>query len=182
MKEVDAQIITQEEYQKLLRTTHDHRDLLLIRVLYETGCTVKELVNLKVHDFHTSNCSIHISAETTRTKTSRTSSISPTLCHELLPLTLHKQPTSSLFSSRQSDALTTKRVRQIIQSLSKKSIGREISPQTLRYTHIAHAIQKNIPIKSIQAQVGLDTLRMTQLVDRLTPKRVTNAYDTFFAH
>ena len=71
-------------------------------------------------------------------------------------------------------------MRQIIQALGKDALGRDINPQEIRYTHIAHALSKNIPLTAIQHQVGLDTLRMTQLAEQLSPKRYTNAYETFF--
>jgi len=177
-KEVAA--LTPEEAKRLLNAAENTRDRLLIHTLYETGCTVNELANLRVQDFHHATCTIHFTSDTTRNKTSRSSHASPTLCQELLHLTLHKQPTDKLFSGRQGAQLTTKRVRQIVQKLGEQTLGRQVNPQELRYTHIAHALGKNIPISAIQSQVGLDTLRMTQLAEQLTPKRVTNAYDAFF--
>jgi integrase len=61
---------------------------------------------------------------------------------------------SFLFATRQSDSISTKRIRQIIQKTSKENIGFEISPKDLR----EYSIKQKLKIKdfgSVKKDAGL---------------------------
>ncbi|MBA7494491.1 Tyrosine recombinase XerC [subsurface metagenome] len=53
----------------------------------------------------------------------------------------------------------------------------EVSPHTLRHTHIVHALLDRIPITAIQKQVGHKRLATTQIYSNLAPEQVREAYE-----
>jgi len=57
---------------------------------------------------------------------------------------------------------------------------KEISPQTLRYTHIVHAYLKNVPIDAIQSQVGLKRSRAIELFSKLPELSQQDPYKSFY--
>lgn len=164
----------------LLSSVKHERDQLLLRVLYETGCTVAEVTSIK---------RVHIDPERNAisffsTHHPRTACISSSLGTRLLEYmaVLGNDELGNddfLFSGRQSGRLTARRVRQIVEHYSEMILGRMVTPHVLRYTHIAHALEKGLPLHAIQSQVGLDDLRMAQIARQLNVAHHDN-YARFF--
>ena len=44
--------LSKEEFNKLNNQINNHRDRLILNTLYETGCTVNELINIKISDLN----------------------------------------------------------------------------------------------------------------------------------
>jgi len=153
------------------------RDSLILRLLYETGCTVNELVNIKRSDFEGNI--IRIRPKHARNHEPRTAYISDTLLKEIRGFCRKKPEGDFLFSTRQSSCMTTKRIRQLVQKYcSTARIGR-VNPQVLRYTHIVHAYQRNIPLDAIQRQVGLKRSRAIEIFEQLPELETKDAYKRF---
>ena len=55
-------ILTFEEYGKLLEIVDDPRDLVFIKLIYETGASIKELLEAKWGDFNPSSCELKLHA------------------------------------------------------------------------------------------------------------------------
>ena len=174
--------LSQEEWERLKETPSDERGKLLLLVLYETGCTVKELVSIRKQDLGDST--IAISEECARNHEQRTVHVSQGLLARLRSYAADlaaEHETEYVFSTRQSPVMTTKRVRQLVQSYCRKAgLGKE-NPQVLRYTHIVHAYQKNIPFELIQRQVGLKKSRAVEIYEQLPKKEDMDGYSRFFA-
>ena len=178
MKKRGIEYLSKEELDIFRAAIQNRRDLLLLNILYETGCTVNELVNIKIQDIDFEKNTISFPPESTKSGKSRTSFISGTLARRIKN---HKD-SGYLFTSRQSSKITTKRVRQIIQSYSKSAGLGKINPQVLRYTHIAHALERSIPITAIQKQVGMEGLRIVQIYESLVPEEKENVYEKFWSN
>ena len=91
-------------------STLSKRDELLIRILSEIGCTVSELVNIKVEDIKTN--SIFVGEQRRKVEISA-------LLYEKIRKYTHTNSSEFIFSSRQSKKLNVRRVQQII----KKNLG-----------------------------------------------------------
>lgn len=87
----------------------------------------------------------------------------------------NKTPSKYLFSTRQSSNITQKRVQQILGQYQIKGI--KITPQIIRYTHIAHAYQKGVAIQDITKQVGLRRSRTIEIFSQL--ETTGSSYDNF---
>jgi integrase len=167
-----------DEWERLISSLSDFRDMLILRLLYETGCTVNELVNIRISDVDPQHLTVRIHAEHSRNHEFREAAISARLCSMIKDYTRGRR---SLFvlSTRQSDSMTTKRIRQIVEWHCTNIGLRHKNPQILRYTHIAHAYMKNIPIDAIQRQVGLKRSRAIEVFNHLKIEAPKDAYRRF---
>lgn len=150
-----TEYLTHKQIKQLEALTKAPRDKLLIRTQYETGCTVSELVNLKREDLK--NHSIHVN--------NRTCYVSKELLEELDHY-LQRHKSRYVFTSRQNNQLTTKRVQQITKQLIQQvdSSIQKPTPHILRYSHIVHAAQQQIPLNNIMQQTGLAEQRISQVL------------------
>jgi len=168
-----------DELDELLSQPMNNRDDLMICLLYETGCTVAELVGICFRHIDLNSNKLTIASEHARNKELRRVFISDKLIKKIRIYRKNNPDGKYLFSSRQSETITTKRVRQLVQK-NLKSIGiTKAGPQILRYTHIVHAYQKNIPLTAIQKQVGLKRSRAIEIFQQLPELETEGAYKRF---
>lgn len=166
---------------RLVRGMSSLRDKLIILLLYETGCSVTELINIKLKDIRNRSCEIVIESSV-RSNEPRIAQVSKELLDTVKEYLLEKKKERSvasnyLLSTRQSRSMTQKRIQQILSEYKSKS-GEKITPQILRYTHIAHAYSKGVGVGEITRQVGLKRSRAIEIFSQLKSK--TNGYDRFF--
>ncbi len=168
-----------EEVRALLASIIDARDKLMIRLLYETGCTPTELTKISVSDI--AGNSIKIKNEDT--KQLRFSKISGKLSKDLsLFIQGNKLGKKDfILSTRQSKKISEKRVRQLVQIYTKKCNNRAINPMMFRYYHIAHAYLNGVFIEEIAKQIGLTKLRIFQILQEFDIKPKENNYNHFLS-
>lgn len=142
--------LDQNEYEQLLKTIEQRRDRLLAQFLYESGCTATEAAELKSSSLH---------SDGTLRVNGRTTTISRALTEELLA-----QAGSHLFSSRQEDSITPKRIQQILKPYLKTVHAGKATPLVLRYTHIIHAYLQGQSLATICSQTGLTAVRLAQIL------------------
>lgn len=170
--------LSNEEIHKLLNFISSQRDRLLVRILFETGCTVNELIQIKNKDIDSKQNVIRFPASSTKSSHAKVSCISKSLSSDITEFNAQGE---YLFSTRQSALMTTKRVRQLIQFYGKNAgFPTKLNPQVLRYSHIAHALETGIPLNAIQEQTGLEKLRLMQIYEAIVPETLDNAYKMFF--
>ena len=173
----------------ILENISSERDKILVSTLFETGCSISDLANIKVKD-HTP--AIDHTSLPTITFGKRKSAISSELSVMLTTLatTRKRNKEEYLFSQQPSKPFSVKRIEQIFddsffeasqQFLKKNKITKKIrvKPYDIRYLHIAHALTKGLTIDSISAQTGISRQRITQLLDKLDLSNV-QSYVSFF--
>jgi len=166
------------QWNSLKEVIDNTRDRLLIKLLYSSGCRVNEFSLMKIKDVEFEEGYIHIPAENTKTKESRTVRIGKELLNEMKGWLKDNKKAGDdyLFDSRQSERMTPRRIQQIVKKYA--AIAKiECHPHTLRHTHIVHALQEGVPINAVQAQVGHKRLTTTEIYSKLAPKQVKEAYD-----
>ncbi len=149
------QYLSEKELAKIRLSLLNKRDFLLFEILYETGCQVNEIIQLKVSDLLADSNALRLQG--------RVSRISNLLFNELVSYFGARKANEFIFSTRQSPQMTKKRVRQIIQSRSSEILGKKVNPQIIRYTHIAHALNKGVSMEKVRTHIGLQKLRAKQL-------------------
>lgn len=163
-----------DEIRGFLSSIDNARDKLLIRILYETGCSLIELTNIKIEDIAGNKIKIK------EDKKIRFSRISGKLSKDIKMFVegnkLKKD--SYLISTRQSNQISEKRIRQLIQKYTKK-YRQKINPQMFRYYHIAHAYQNGVFIENISNQLGITKYRIFQVLNELGFKPSQNHYNNF---
>jgi integrase len=159
-----TEYLSREELEQLLQAVPSQRDKLLVRLLYESGCSISELSDLRTHAIHTDG---------TVSFGSRKAHISSDLAQELI-----KQASTYIFHTRQTPTITPKRIQQILKPHIASVHKGKITPHVLRYTHIVHAYQQGLPLSVISQQTGLTCVRLAQIVGELETQK---NYTAFFA-
>ena len=159
--------ISLKDVRGLISSIRSARDKLMLRILYESGCSLVELVEIKVSDISGNKIKIHHGKL-------RFSSVSGKLAKDIREYIKGNQLSANtyLISTRQSNKISEKRVRQLILGYTK------INPQKFRYFHIAHAYLNGVFIENIAKQIGLTTYRIFQILNNmgLAPQ---NRYNQF---
>jgi len=168
-----------EEWHRLLSIEKNSRDQLIIELLYETGCTVNELVNICSVDLDIKKSILKIRKQNARNNEARSVFVSVSLISKIEAFCKENKSSQYVFGSRQSNQITTKRVRQVVAKWCRDIGVSKASPQILRYTHIVHAYQKNIPLDAIRSQVGLKRSRAIEIFSQLPVQNIKGAYQNF---
>jgi len=173
-KQISESFLSLKEVRILIDSVSDARDKLMIRMLYETGCEVSELVDVKVKDLLGNKIKIKSSNGI------RFSQISQKFSKDIRNYINgnNLQKTSFLFSTRQSGRISERRLRQLIQKYSKTIFNKIINPQMFRYLHIAHAYLNGILLETISKQIGISEYRIFQVINDFNIKPVAN-YNPF---
>lgn len=178
-KEVSESYLSLQEIRKLISSISDMRDKLMIRLLYETGCTLIELVNIKVSDILGNKIKI-LEPETKEIRFSRISGkLAKDLSFYIKGNNLSKD--AHILSTRQSQKISEKRVRQLIQDYTKKISSRKINPQMFRYYHISHAYHNGILLENIAKQTGITPYRVFQVITDFKIKPKQDHYNQFLS-
>ncbi|RMF05540.1 hypothetical protein D6764_04530 [Candidatus Woesearchaeota archaeon] len=184
-EEQKIRFLTLKEWERIKEQPKNLRDQIIIELLYATGCTVNELVNIKVSDLSFEKHEVRIGAESSRNHEGRKALIPSSLIEKIEDYLREIHPGEEksryLLATRQSPQITTKRVRQIVQKYaSLAGVKDKNNPQILRYTHIVHAFRKGVPIPAIQRQVGIKRSRAIQIFNQLKTEVTEDAYRAFW--
>lgn len=167
----EIKYLKKDEWLRLIALVDNYRDKLVLNLLYHTGMRVGELSLLEVEEIDFEERYIHIPAENTKTKTSRTVVVNREVLSDLIAYQkMVKVKKGKLFD------ITVRRIQQLLSEYSKKA-GVDATPHTLRHSHIVHALMNHIPMSAVQKQVGHKNLTTTQIYSDLAPEQVREAYE-----
>lgn len=154
--------LSHKDWLKLVSGVTNLRDRLIFEILYSTGCSESELISLKSKDIFLKNRIIKFGKRQAIISHKTSLLISSYLSSE--------KPTLYLFFSRQSSQLTPKRIQQIVREESRTILGKSLKPLDIRYSHIYHALLKNVSIVSMAKQTGLSYQRLAQIIEEISTK------------
>ncbi len=167
----EIKYLKKEDWNKLRDTIDSFRDMVVIELLYETGCRVGEVAKMEIEDIDFQASFVRIPAKNTKTRTGRTVFIPQGILSKVKAyLKQIRRKKGLLFN------LSKRRLQQIVKKYSQKS-GVICSAHTLRHTHIVHALQDRVNITAVQGQVGHKRLETTQVYCELAPEQVREAYE-----
>lgn len=159
----------------------DQRNSLILEILYSTGIRVSELVNIKINDINFHNQTIKILGKGNKERLV----IFGSKCLEKLNKYMNygriklsrSNDIDYLLLNKNGTKLTDRGVRLIIDNLMKKTtLGRKISPHTLRHTFATHMLSNGASLKIVQELLGHSDLSSTQVYTHISSERLKNAY------
>lgn len=156
------EFLTKNEFDKIKKFVENKRDELILDIIFETGCTLKESVNIKINDIEFTKNLLTIKAN----RTKRICNISKKLSLQIKKFILENKSSNFLFSTRQSKTISDKRIFQIIKEYSKKA-NLIVNPKILRYTHIAYLLSIGKNLEEISRQTGIKNLQKFHLYGNL---------------
>ncbi|MCB9362300.1 site-specific integrase [Candidatus Woesearchaeota archaeon] len=153
---------------RVITSVQNSRDQLMILLLYELGCSLKELLNIRLRDIDLEKEQISITSTSGTSRQVRDSLISaPTkerIRNYINANNLENRKTAYLFTSSHNRQMTLRRATQILSSsLESQGLG-DLSPQVIKYSHIVNAYRRNVPISLIREQVGLTKERLISIL------------------
>lgn len=166
----EIKYLKKEEWDKLRDSIDNFRDMLIIELLYESGCRVSEVALMKIEDIDFESGFMRIPGENTKTKIGRA---------VFIPIGILSKVKAYLKQTRRRKGLLfrlkKRRIQQIMEKYSQRS-GIEATCHTLRHSHVVHALMDKINITAVQKQVGHKRLSTTAIYSDLAPEQVKEAY------
>jgi integrase len=188
-------LINKADFALLLEHLTTERDVLLVKMLFGTGCRIGELVGSRVGDLDLDEGLLHLDATRTKTKEYREVLIPGNLLPEIRSWISGKSPGEWLFPGQKEDShITPRRVQQIVSKaadaagiqrvygLSKD--GRRLnitSPHVLRHLHAVEALAGGVPLNALQDQLGHSALQTTAIYLKAGIDHRRRSYEGFGA-
>ena len=165
-KERVRNVLINENAINSLANALKNRDRLLVLILNCTACKTSEIIELKLKNI--SEKSIRINE--------RDVSIPESLYLEVQNYAkdIGLSPEMYIFSSRQNQKITAKRIRQIIQNSAKNILGFSINPKDLRKYVICKRVKEN-DSELVKKQVGLKRFDKRRFLTESEIKILNNA-------
>lgn len=164
----------------------DHRDRLIIKMLYYTGMRASELLSLRVEDIQLELRRLHVM----RWKTSKEEyiPISRSLLLELAAWLGEQRPTvnhgalwPSVKTPRTSgEALVYNGLKQMLRRRCKQAGIKVYRPHAFRHGCAVHIVQRGGDISLVKELLGHRDLMTTQVYLRFDLSQLTSAYDKIF--
>ena len=156
------------------------RDLLLLEMLYATGCRVGELVSIKVSDIDLGRRNILILGKGNKERYVTYGEY----CEDALKKylndgyhTLNKNNIDYLFINNNGGALTERGVRFILDKIIKQtSINKSISPHMIRHSFATHLLNEGCDLLTVQKLLGHESIKATQIYTHVTTDRLKEVY------
>jgi integrase/recombinase XerC len=175
----------EEEVQKLLGRPADNfwalRDLLILELLYSTGCRVSELVAINVGDLDLRASCLRVVGKGNK---ERTVYIGREAL-EILKLYLGRrgmhaclqtaEGANALFINRRGRRLTARGVQYILSRTSARQ-AKHVTPHTLRHSFATHIMNRGGDIRLLQELLGHASLSTTQVYTHLGIERLKKVY------
>lgn len=156
------------------------RDLLLLEMLYATGCRVGELVSIKVSDIDLGRRNILILGKGNKERYVTYGDY----CEEALTqylrdgyLQLNVQKSDYLFLNRNGGVLTERGVRYLLDKIIEQtSIHKKISPHMIRHSFATHLLNEGCDLLTVQKLLGHESIKATQIYTHVTTDRLKEVY------
>ncbi len=166
------QILTEEEFNKLVGVTETPRDNIMIKFMYYTGVRVNELTHIKKQDINFKESTVNIKyAKRNKER------------HQPLPKIFLKQLQDycRLIGDVRLFPITNQRVWQIIKKYAKKAnINKNIHPHTLRHSFATRIYEQKEDLGFVQELLDHESVATTGIYKHLSTKRKKATVDEVF--
>lgn len=179
-----ARFITQEEFDKFIRAAGEPergycrenlvRNVLIIRMLYETGLRVSELCALDRSSIHDRQFVV-----VGKSKDPRPCYITGRV-EDMIEdyLAMRKDNNEALFVANQNGLrVTPHNVQRVFRNVSKKAGIGTVTPHTLRHSYATRFLEHGVDIRIVSALLGHQNLSTTQNYTHVTDCLLRQAYE-----
>jgi site-specific recombinase XerD len=147
--------LTIEEMALMYQATKNVRDILLLKLLYSTGCRVSELIHIRKRDINLNRGTVKIFGKGSKERL--------VVIHEIFRQSF--QDYIKNFNDEQLlFPLCQASVQKIIRKIAKNAgIKKKVTPHKIRHTFATHMLQAGVDIVVIQKMLGHQSLNTTQI-------------------
>ena len=164
-------------YQK---TIYTNRDLLLLEMLYDTGCRVSELASIKLKDIDKEERKITILGKGGKERIVFYGEYTKDTLKEYLEnrdIILNGKTSEYLFVSKNSSKITSRRIAQILEDIIELvAIKNNVTPHTIRHTFATHLLNNGADLRSVQELLGHSSLSTTQIYTHVSNEHLRQVY------
>ena len=170
-------ILSESEALKLIEKEPNERNRVMLRFMYESGCRVSELINLKWKNLQNRNGQGQVSILGKGSKL-RVILLSSGLWNDLRSLRMSANPDSPVFASlRSGGRLTRSNVWDIVTAAAQRAgIQANVSPHWLRHAHASHSLDRGAPIHLVQQTLGHASVATTSRYLHARPNDSSSLY------
>ncbi len=182
----------QEEMTKLLdlpgTTFRDHRDRLILELLYSTGCRVSEAAGITIKDLAKDGRSILVHGKGNKDRVVFLGEKARESLVGYLPAREELQKrrgsgTKRLLLNRRGGPLTQRGVALIIEKrVRERGLAKHVSPHTFRHSFATHLLDHGADIRVVQALLGHSSLSTTQVYTHLRLGQLKEIYSAAHPH
>jgi len=169
----EKKFLTSDEFKKIRKHAKILRDKIILDIIFETGCKLNELARIRAGDIGFTNNSITITPAIGPAGRERKINISDELRLQLEEYTSEKRLAKNdfLISSRQSGAISDKRIFQIVKGIATHAGIIIANPKILRNSCIVNSIEAGRSIKEISSQTGISSISRLNIYGSLIANR-----------
>lgn len=161
-------------------TALGQRNLLILEMLYATGCRVGELVNIKVEDINKFDQSIRIIGKGNKERIVLYGEYAKDILDKYLSdgyLSLNIKKSSYLFLNHLGATLTERGVRYILNDIIKNtSLTKNISPHMIRHSFATHLLNEGCDLLTVQKLLGHESIKATQIYTHVSTNHLKEVY------
>jgi site-specific recombinase XerD len=180
----------EEEVSELLASAADDfwslRDLLILELLYSTGCRVSELVAVNVGDLDLRSSTLRVIGKGNKERTvyigrEALKVLNLYLSRRGLQRLPAGEAANALFINRRGRRLTARGVQYILTRRTEAQAKR-VTPHTLRHSFATHIMNRGGDIRLLQELLGHASLSTTQVYTHLGIDRLKDVYTGAHPH
>lgn len=169
-------ILSESEVLKLIALEPKERNRIALRFLYETGCRVSEMCQLKWKHLKPREGSGQVNIFGKGSQT-RNVLLTPALWNQLQSFRGSASANSPVFPSKSGRHLAPRNVWDIVSAAAKRAgIEGNVSAHWLRHSHASHALERGAPIHLVQATLGHASVATTGIYLHARPQESSAHY------
>ena len=183
----------EEEIDRLLATGEPQdlwelRDLLILELLYSTGCRVSELASASFADLDLKGCTLRVLGKGNK---ERLVFIGQAAVRRLREYLLRRkglrlgdeEGRKALLINRRGRRLSVRGIQTIVdRQLMRSGLDKPATPHTFRHSFATHILRKGADIRVVQELLGHASLSTTQVYTHLDMERLRAVYGSAHPH
>jgi integrase/recombinase XerD len=161
-KRLSERILSEEEVLDLIASEPNFRNKIMLRFLYETGCRLGEMCQLKWKHlkFRKGGGQVDIFGKGDKT---RHVLITPELWTDLQSLRGDAKADAPIFATKSGRHFAPSNVVRIVRAAAVRAgITEKVSPHWLRHAHASHSLERGAPLHLVQQTLGHSSLSTTE--------------------
>ncbi len=154
----------------------NHRNKVILALLYSSGLRVSELVTLEIDNLDLHERTIRIRGKGEKDRIVLFDDNTRILIEEYMDKKPHEDV--YLFVNRSGNHLTPRYIQMMIKSHAQKAgVKKKVTPHILRHSFATHLLKNGVDIRAIQQLLGHSNLSTTQIYTSVDMQTLKNLYD-----
>ncbi len=166
-----------EDMEKLRTACTNHRDLALVHFLYSTGCRVSEVVMTDIQDVDLASRELVVYGKGGKERVVYLTEVAAMYLEQYL--SWRTDSSKALFTGKRSDRIQKNTIENIVRSLGKIAGVENAHPHRFRRTLATNMINNGAPIQIVQAILGHEDIRTTQVYYTVCQENIKRSYGMY---